>query len=362
MPAQFSARPVVVLCCVLLLAACGEEKPVPAPAVRPTLSVSVVQPERADWPEVLTANGDVRAWQEAQIGAELANERIAEVAADVGDRVAQGAVLARLVDARMQAEVAEARAAVAEARAATGEAQANAARARDLQAKGFYSSQLATQYLTSAQTAAARLSAAEARQQAAALRLAQTVIRAPVAGVIASRDVAVGSLTQSGQVLFRLIRDGRLEWRAEIASADLARLQTGLVATLQAPNGEQVSGTLRRVAPAVDTQTRNGLVFVDLPVSTALKAGMFARGEIRLGQRLAVNLPQAAIVQREGFAYVFRLGDDERVVLTKVELGRRQGGRVEIVAGLTETARVVADGAGFLADGDRVAVIKGDTR
>jgi len=361
MPSRFFVRPAVALLCAVLLAACGEDKPAAPAAIRPSLSVSVVQPQRADWPAVLAANGDVRAWQEALIGAELANERIAEVVVDVGDRVAPGAVLARLADARLRAEAAEAQAAVAETRAAADEAQANAARARDLQTKGFYSSQLATQYLTTAQTAAARRAAAEARQQAASLRLAQTVIRAPTAGVIASREAAVGSLPQPGQVLFRLIRDGRLEWRAEMPSADLARVQSGQVARLQAPNGEMVSGRVRRVAPAVDPQTRNGLVFVDLPASTALKAGMFARGEIKLGQRPAVFLPQAAVVQRDGFAYVFRLGDDERVILNKVELGRRQGEQVEIVSGLAESATVVADGVAFLADGDRVTVIRSAT-
>jgi RND family efflux transporter MFP subunit len=360
MPDLFAVlRSGALLLSLLALSACDDPAASnPPPAVKPTLSVRLVQPEQSDWPVLLSANGDVRAWQEALIGAELANERIAAVAVDVGDRVAAGAVLARLADARQQADAAEARAAVAEAQAAAREAEANAGRARDLKAQGFYSSQLVAQYLTAAQTAAARLAAAQARQQAADIRLAQTVIRAPAAGVIASRDLAVGSLTQSGQVLFRLIRDGRLEWQAEIAAADLAALRAGQTATVQGPDGAAVEGRLRRVAPAVDRQTRNGLVFVDLPASTALKAGMFARGSIQLGSRPALHLPQAAIVQRDGFAYVFRLADAQRVLLSKVELGRRQGERVEIVSGLKAGEAVVADGVGFLADGDRVSVVK----
>jgi len=119
---------------------------------------------------------------------------------------------------------------------------------------------------------------------------------------------------------------------------------------------------VRAVAPSVDPQTRNGLVYVDLPVTDAVRAGMFARGEFELGQRPALTLPQTAVVLREGFAYVFRLEGADRVLQTKVALGRRVGERIEIVSGLAPEARVVDNGAGFLADGDVVKVVDGGSR
>ena len=117
-----------------------------------------------------------------------------------------------------------------------------------------------------------------------------------------------------------------------------------------------MSGKVRAVAPSVDPQTRNGLVYVDLPPTAAVRAGMFARGEFELGRSPAVTLPQTAVVLREGFAYLFRLEGEDRVVQTKVALGRRNGERVEVLSGLPAGARVVESGAGFLADGDAVKV------
>jgi len=177
--------------------------------------------------------------------------------------------------------------------------------------------------------------------------------------VISARNATVGSLTQPGQELFRLIRGGRLEWRAEVPSADMARVRPGAVATLTAPGGESVKGTVRAVAPSIDPQTRNGLVYVDLPASPTVRAGMFARGEFELGRSPALTLPQTAIVLREGFAYVFRLEGEDRVAQAKVVLGRRAGERIEIVSGLQADMRVVESGASFLADGDAVKVVTG---
>lgn len=338
----------------------------PAPAAdpakaasRPALTVSLTAPQKLDWPLVLPANGNVVAWQEAVIGAEIANYRITEVRVQVGDKVKKGQVLARIASDTVASELAEARASVAELEASAAEAKGNAERARELKEKGFYSSQLNTQYQTAQNTAQARLAAARARQQGADLKVSKTAVLAPDDGVISARSATVGSLTQSGQELFRLIRGGRLEWRAEVPSADLGKVKAGVVATLTAPGGETVKGTVRAVSPSVDPQTRNGLVYVDLPATSTVRAGMFARGEFSLAQGPALTLPQSAVVLREGFAYVFKMEGEDRVAQAKVDLGRRVGERVEIVAGLAPEARVVATGAGFLADGDVVKVVDG---
>jgi RND family efflux transporter MFP subunit len=310
-----------------------------------------------DWPLVLPANGNVVAWQEAVIGAEIANYRITEVRVQVGDVVKKGQVLARIASDTVASELAEATASVAELEASVAEARGNAERARELKEKGFYSSQLNSQYQTAQNTAQARLAAARARQQGADLKLGKTGVVAPDDGVISARSATVGSLTQTGQELFRLIRGGRLEWRAEVPSADLGKVPTGAVAVVTAPGGESVKGKVRAVSPSVDPQTRNGLIYVDLPASSAIRAGMFARGEFELSRQPALTLPQTAVVQREGFAYVFRMDGEDRVAQAKVGLGRRLGERIEIVSGLDATARVVAAGAGFLADGDVVKVV-----
>jgi len=222
------------------------------------------------------------------------------------------------------------------------------------------SAQQINQYLTAEKTALARLNAARARLQAEQLRLAQTAVRAPDDGVISARTATVGSMAQPGQELFRLIRGSRLEWRAEVSAADLGKLKPGVSATLIAPNGARVQGRVRMVAPTVDPQTLNGLVYVDLPVAetgNALRAGTFARGEFELGRVRTMSLPQSAVLLRDGFSYVFRLDGHSKVAQTKVAVGQRMGDQIEIVSGIAADARVVASGAGFLADGDRVRVV-----
>jgi len=331
-----------------------------AAGAKPALTVMAIMPQWVEWPRLLAANGNIAAWQEAVISAEISNLRLTEVRVNVGDRVHKGQVLARISNDSVAAALAESRASVAEAEAMLAEARANGDRARQFQATGFLSAQQINQYLTAEKTALARLNAAHARLQAEQLRPAQTVVRAPDSGVISARTATVGSMAQPGQELFRLIRGSRLEWRAEVSAADLGKLKPGVAATLTAPNGERIQGRVRMVAPTVDPQTLNGLVYVDLPIAetgNALRAGTFARGEFELGRTRAISLPQSAVLLRDGFPYVFRLDQQNKVAQTKVVVGQRMGDQIEIVSGIAADTRVVASGAGFLADGDTVRLV-----
>jgi RND family efflux transporter MFP subunit len=330
---------------------------------RPALTVATTLPQSSDWPRRLPAQGSIAAWQEAVIGAELTGLRVTEVLVNVGDHVSKGQELARLAVDTVAADVAQARASVAEAEASLADARATARRNLDLQAKGFISPQALTQSETNEQTAVARLAAANARLQAEEVRLAQTRVLAPDDGVISERNATVGSLTQAGQELFRLIRGERLEWRAEVTSAEADQLKPGMPATLWLPSGVEVKGSVRMVAPTIDPATRTALVYVDLPQpasGAALRAGTFARGEFELGRQAALNVPQSAVLMRDGFAYVFTVDAANKVKQTKVSIGRRTGELVEITDGLAPSSPVVVTGAGFLTDGDTVRVVEGN--
>jgi HlyD family secretion protein len=303
------------------------------------------------------ANGSVSAWQEAIVGAEANGWRLAEVRVNVGDRVRRGQLLASFAAELAQADLAQAKAALAEAEATAAESSANAQRARELQASGALSAQQVQQMLTGERTGAARVEAMRAQARVAELRLKHTQVLAPDDGVISARMATVGAVVPAGQELFRLIRQGRLEWRAEVAATDLQRIQPGMVVRVAPAGAAPLDGRVRMVAPTVDAATRNGLVFVDLPGSAAVKAGMFARGEFALGQSAALTLPQAAVLLRDGFSYVFAVDAAQKVTQTKVTVGRRVADRIEITGGLDAQTRVVAQGAGFLADGDTVRVV-----
>lgn len=330
-----------------------------AKSPRPALTVQTAPPQRTAMAQRLAANGNVAAWQEASIGAESNGLRLTEVRVNVGDSVKAGQVLATFAAEMVQADVSQARASLLEAKAHAAEAASNAERARTLQASGALSAQQIEQYTTAAQAAQARVEAAQALLQAQQLRLQHTQVRAPDHGVISARSATVGAVVGAGTELFRMVRKGRLEWRAEVTATELGRLRPGTAAQVTAASGASVQGQLRMVAPTVDPQTRNALVYVDLPAHPDLRAGMFARGEFLLGQSDALTVPQEALVVREGFTYLFVLGADQRVQRLKVQPGRRSGERVEILSGLDAGAPVVVRGAGFLNDGDLVRVASG---
>jgi len=337
--------------------AADEKKPT-APA-KPALTVTVTQPQAASLPLKISANGNIAAWQEASVGTEANGLRLAEVRANVGDVVKKGQVLAVFAADTVMADVAQAKAAVAEAEATLAEAAANAQRARDLRPLGALSGQQINNYLNTERTAQARLEAVRAAARVQQLRLAQTQVVAPDHGIISARSATVGAVLPAGQELFRLIRQGRLEWRAEVPSSELARVKVGLPATVAATSGAApVVGKVRMVAPTVDPQTRNGIVYVDLGSTREVKAGMYARGEFDIGNSNALTLPQTAVVLRDGFSYVLRVGADSKVTQAKVGVGRRVGDRIEITSGLDAAAKVVAAGGGFLSDGDTVKVVE----
>mgnify|MGYP000641447449 CR=1 FL=1 len=191
---------------------------------RPALTVSTTRPSQTQLPLQLNANGNVAAWQEALVSLEAQGLRLTQVLVNVGDTVRAGQVLARLADETVQADLAQARAALLEAEANADEAVANASRTRQVQAGGALSEQQISQALSAERAAQARVLAARASVQSQELRLRQTQVLAPDSGVISARSATVGAVPASGTELFRLIRQNRLEWRAEVTAAELPRL------------------------------------------------------------------------------------------------------------------------------------------
>ncbi len=331
-------------------------------ATKPALTVTLTQPKSSMLTIKLAANGSVAAWQEASVGAETNGLRVAELHANVGDQVKRGQLLASFAAESVQADVALARAAVAEAQANAAESVANADRARAVQGSGAISAQQVNQYLTQEQTGKARVASAQAQLDSQQLRLKNTQLRAPDSGIISARNASVGSVVGAGTEMFKLIRQGRLEWRGEVTSNEIGRITPGTAVLVTAPGGTQVKGKVRMLAPTVDAATRNGLVYVDLQaaekgVANSFKPGMYARGEFELGSSGALTLPQTAVVVRDGFSYVSRVGADNRVNQVKVQTGRVVGDQIEIQSGVKPEDKLVASGGGFLSEGDLVKVV-----
>lgn len=333
----------------------ADENKAPGSA-KPALTVTTVKPQRSELAATFAASGNIAAWQDAIIGAEVNGLRLNNVLVNVGDVVKRGQVLATFAPETVEAELAQSRASVAEAEAALAEAVANAERAKTLEASGALSAQHINQYATTAKTADARLAAARAVARASSVRVSHTQVLAPDSGTISARTATVGAVVSGGQELFRMVRQNRLEWRAEVTSAELAKIQVGQKATVTTPTGASVAGKVRVIAPTVDPQTRNVQVYVDLAPGSAARAGMFARGEFQLADSSGLTVPQQAVVVRDGFSYAFVVKADNRVTQQKIAVGRRIGDRIEVTRGLLPDAAIVAQGAGFLNDGDLVNI------
>jgi RND family efflux transporter MFP subunit len=322
------------------------------------LNVTETRPEQKQWPVELPASGTIVAWQEAVIGAETGGVRITALYADVGDWVKRGQVLAELSRDTVQAEIRRYEASLASAKASLSKSMADADRARLVKGSGAISEQQVNEYLVAEETARANVDLAEAQLAGQKVTLSQTRIVAVDDGLITSRSALLGQVVNSGVELFRLQRQGRLEWQAEVDAKQLAMIRAGAKAEINLPSGEALQGSVRLTSPSLSTSTSRANVFVSLPKGSAAKAGMFASGRIEAAVKTVLAVQESAVVLRDGHNYVFEIGSGSKVVRREVNLGIHRDGLVEITGGLSRQGRVVRSGGAFLSDGSLVNVVR----
>ena len=344
-----------------LLVGCGRSGS-EAPAAASSLTVTVAKPITRSIKREVAASGSVAAWQEMILGVEVTGFRVARVLVEPGDRVVAGQALVELDRRTLEVQARQAEASLRQARASAELAASQAKRGETLLAQNLISTSNFDELQANRARAEAQVVVSEGLRDEAALRLGFATLRAPDAGIIAVRKVQPGQVVSAGNELLRLIRRGRLEWRAEIAERDIGRLQVGATVILRAPGGENVTGVVRAVSPGVDPQTRTGTLFADLPSPGPLRAGMFVEGRLQVGTAEVLAVPRQSVVFRDGYAYVFVLGDGGRVVQRRVDTGGTQGDFIELRSGVTPAETIVVRGAGFLSDGDIVKVVEQKTQ
>ena len=145
----------------------------------------------------------------------------------------------------------------------------------------------------------------------------------------------VGSVASVGTELYRLIRQGRIEWRAELDARQLAQVRVGQAAQVTLPGGPRVAGKVRLVSPTLSTATGRGIAYVSLEQAGAVRPGVFASGTIALPPQSVLTLPTSAVVARDGRSYVYVVGSDGKATSRVVATGRRQADRVEIPVSYT---------------------------
>ncbi|RWI57068.1 MAG: efflux RND transporter periplasmic adaptor subunit [Mesorhizobium sp.] len=323
------------------------------------LTVSVRAPEQREWPETVPASGWLKPWQEAVIASETSGLRITEILVDVGSVVKEGQTLVRLSQDSVQAELRQQEAAVETARANLAKAKADADRARQLSRSGALAAQTVDERLTTEQTALASLASAEAALDIQKIKLAQTTITAVDDGLITSNSALLGTVVSAGTELFRLIRQQRVEWQAEVSARYLPRISQGLRVAIDGPDGP-IEGEVRLVAPSVGTGTGRAIVYVALSDGTIPRVGLYVTGNIELKTTPAFTVPETAISFRDGLSYVFVVDGNSRARRIRVETGRRNGGEVEILSGLDRSSKVVTAGGAFLSDNVLVQIVGSD--
>lgn len=222
-------------------------------------------------------------------------------------------------------------------------------------------------------SAQASVKSSAAKVEQMKTQLGQTLVRAPVSGVVAEKLASVGDVTgvppqtQIGTVvggsqkLFSIIQDGKLELQAQVPQIQLSQVRVGasVQVTSDADRRVRLQGRVRDIEPVVNQQRREAMVKIDLPPTQVLKPGMFARAAITTTTTVGLAVPQKAVQpQPDGSAIVFMLSSEDSVRAQKVELGEILiGDRVEIKRGLKLGDRVVVEGAGYLKDGDKVRIV-----
>lgn len=351
---------VLTLALGLTLAGCGGDEAVEkakakaGAAAGSSQTVTVTAATLQNLPRTVTASGTISAWEEVPVGAETGGLTATAVYVDEGRYVRQGAPLVQLNDALLQAQLRQQQAAVQTAEANAARDQAALGRAQELKERGFLSqasldTALANQRASDANLLAARASLSETRT-----RLAQATIRAPVSGLVISRNVTRGQIVPAGSELFRIVRDGRLELDAQVPETDLRLVRAGQSAVISSDQVGETTGTVRIVTPEVNPETRLGLARISV-TGASFRPGMFGRARIDVGSSPAVTVPTAAVLYRENRPGVFILDGQGRARFRPVVIQTRAR-EWTAVDGVQAGARVIVQGAGFLGEGDRVRV------
>lgn len=350
-----------------------------AAAGRATLAVELGTATRAVMSDLVTVVGNLEGQATVDVSSKV-NGRLEEVAVRIGDRVQKGGILARVESREITEQVRQADASFDVARATVRQreadlkfAQTNLDRSRSLFERQLLPRQTLDDADARHQSAQAQLDLSRAQSNQAQARLDElnitlgaTEIRSPVNGFVGKRLLDPGAFVSSNTPLLSVVEIDRVRLVANVVEKDLRRVLVGSGADVEvdAFPGEVFQGRVARVAPVLDPATRTAQMEVEVPNGDyRLKPGMYSRVKLTVATKAtALTVPVNAVVTIEGARGVFQVKDGpnagaaKEAAFVKIETGLEDGTRVEVLAGLTDGARVVTTGAAALRPGDPVTV------
>lgn len=349
------------------------ERRAKAAAAGPTkiASVAVAVVEKKDVPQVVSITGVVRAKNDAQVFPKMGG-RVTRVLVEVGQAVKAGDTLAVLegIDLSWRVKQAEAQLKAAQAGLENARVQRKTAtsgweRAQGLHKKGAMAQVDYEQAEAGFNLANVGVSAAEAQVALAEAALglanqayADSRITAPFAGVVAKKNVELGSHASPAQPAFIVQDQTALKMQGTVPAGDVGRLKKGMPVRIVVDElpGRALEGELASIAPSLEAESRRASVEVTLMPAEGLLPNMFGRAEIGFGeQEDALVVPSTAVISTADGAVVYTVHDN-KASLVRPKLGSRVGNLVVIEDGLAAGDKVVISGDTGLEDGATVAV------
>jgi membrane fusion protein (multidrug efflux system) len=322
----------------------GQEAAQPARGASRAPLVNVEKVARQNFVDSIEAIGTSRASESVTITAKTA-DTVGSINFTDGQQVERGAILVEMTSAEQAADLAAARAQLSEAEKAYQ-------RAADLVARGISAR-------ASLDTAVAARDSARGRVQSIEARLADTIIKAPFAGVVGLRNVSVGSYVSPGDVITTLDDIKIIKADFTVPERLLGSLKSGLAIRVEvaAFPGEEFEGVVTSVDTRIDPATRAVTVRAELPnPQMKLKPGMLMSVTLIVSERDVAAVPESAIVSQGDNRFVFLLDAQNVAARVQVKTGLVKPGSVEILEGVKEGDRIVSKGTNKVIPGQPVKV------
>ncbi len=341
----------------------AEAAAVPAPAASaglPALELAaqdVLVTQRQPLTRALEISGSLKAVNSAFVKARVAAE-LQRLDVREGDTVRAGQVLGQLDATEFDWRLRQAEQQAAAARAQLEITQRQLTNNKALVAQGFISPTALETSVSSEAGAQATLQAALAGVELARKSRTDTVLTAPIAGLVAQRLAQPGERVAIDARLLEIVDLSRIELEAAVAPQDLAALRLGARARLMVDGStEPLPATVVRINPSAQAGSRTVTAYLAVGPHPSLRNGLFARGAIELDQRSVLSLPLSAVRTDQAQPYAIRIGNGSAEPRMLVLGARGQAGgldSVEISSGLAEGDRVLAASAGLVPAGARL--------
>ena len=330
-----------------------------AQRTQPTIELSpgdLVQVKTRDLAQGLPISGALKAVNTAVVKARVAGE-LAGLTVREGDLVKAGQIIARVDSSEYQARVRQAQQQAESAKAQVDLARRSFDNNRSLVEQGFISKTALDSSTFSLAAAEATYRAAQAGAEVAAKSVNDTVLRAPIAGLISQRLAQPGERVGIDARIVEIVDLSRLELEASLSASESLNVRVGQSAVLQIEgSAKPVNARVVRINPSAATGSRAVLVYLALEAAPGLRQGLFAQGTLGTDRLQALAVPLSAVRTDKPQPYVQSVSN-QQIVHQTVEMGARgdvDGQTMVAIKGMPENATVVSGTVGTLREGTPV--------